>query len=53
MKYRLAGVRKVISGTLSDIELYSCCFNPAKRRHTLAQASQTSYEYENLLYIPF
>ncbi|KAK6631306.1 hypothetical protein RUM44_005832 [Polyplax serrata] len=37
MKYRLAGVRKVISGTLSDIELYSCCFNPAKRRHTLAQ----------------
>ncbi|XP_031336343.1 vacuolar protein sorting-associated protein 13 isoform X2 [Photinus pyralis] len=34
MKVRLYGESKVINGSISDIHLYTCCYNPSKRAET-------------------
>lgn len=34
MKIRMAGKHQVINGSISDIQLYTCCYDPAKRADT-------------------
>jgi len=36
-KLRIADSRKVMNGCVKDLQLYSCCFNPKKRKETMAQ----------------
>ncbi|XP_069674534.1 intermembrane lipid transfer protein Vps13 isoform X2 [Periplaneta americana] len=36
-KLRMTDSHKVMNGSLKDLQLYSCCFNPAKRKETMAQ----------------
>lgn len=31
IKFRTSGQHQVISGSINDIQIYTCCFNPAKR----------------------
>jgi len=37
MKLRMQGTHLFISGALTDLELFSCCFNPERRKETKAQ----------------
>lgn len=34
MKLRMAGAHQVISGSINDIQLYTCCYDPARRAET-------------------
>lgn len=34
LKLRMAGAHQVISGAVTDIQLYTCSYNPAKRLDT-------------------
>ncbi|XP_063230011.1 intermembrane lipid transfer protein Vps13 isoform X2 [Bacillus rossius redtenbacheri] len=36
-KLRVSGEHQVMSGSIQDLQLYSCCFNPQRRRDTMAQ----------------
>lgn len=31
MKVRLAGPHQVLNGTIKDLQLYTCCYDPDKR----------------------
>nr|CAD7395131.1 unnamed protein product [Timema poppensis] len=36
-KLRTTGNHMVMNGSIKDLQLYSCCFNPSKRMETMAQ----------------
>lgn len=36
-KLRMTGNHKVMDGCVNDLQLYSCCFNPKRRKETMAQ----------------
>lgn len=36
MKVRMAGQHKVVSGSIKDTQLYTCCYNPETRAETRA-----------------
>ncbi|XP_021940255.1 vacuolar protein sorting-associated protein 13 isoform X3 [Zootermopsis nevadensis] len=36
-KLRIADNHQVMTGSIKDLQLYSCCFNPERRRETMAQ----------------
>lgn len=37
IKLRMTGSHMVLNGHLKDLQLFSCCYNPAKRKETKAQ----------------
>lgn len=37
IKLRMTGSHMVLNGVLKDLQLFSCCYNPAKRKDTKAQ----------------
>lgn len=39
IKLRMTGSHMVLNGVLKDLQLFSCCYNPAKRKDTKAQVS--------------